>query len=129
MYKKASLLAAFLAVLLWGQGSGSLSGKITDGTGAGVPNAVIVITDSTNRSQRIVTSADGSFTVANLAPGTYRVEVESNGFRRAGARSIDIAADRPSQVEVTIDETTLSAGQSGVAEIRAVAPTLQTDSA
>jgi hypothetical protein len=129
MYIKASLLAALVAACMWAQGSGALTGKITDGTGAGVPNAVIIITDSSNRSQRIVTSVDGSFSVANLSPGTYRVEVESNGFRRAGARTIEITTDRPSQVEVTIDETTVSAGQSGVAEIRAVSPTLQTDSA
>jgi hypothetical protein len=109
---------------------GSLSGRVTDARGGGVANAIIIITDlNSGNAQRVVAGPDGSFSIATITPGTYRVEVESAGMRRAGRDTITITPGAPSQITVAFEEGTVQPGQTGTVEIQAVAPTIQTDSA
>ncbi len=120
------------AAFVWGQRPGALTGKITDSKGAGMPGAVIVITETaTGSSQRVVTEADGTFTVAELPAGSYRMEVEAQGTKRTGRQNVEIVTGSPSNVEIVFDEGSvgMSGGQTGTVEIRAMSPTVQTDSA
>jgi hypothetical protein len=88
-YKCILVVLLFAALVAWGQ-TGTLSGTISDPSGKPVPNSVITITNaSTGMSQRVVTGPDGTFMVA-LPPGTYKVEVETAGFKRMAAESIEI---------------------------------------
>jgi hypothetical protein len=124
------VFALVVASCLWGQGAGSLSGKIADARGSGVSNAVIVVTNTaTNASERVVTGMDGTFSIPNLSPGTYRVEVEAAGSRRVGKESVEIRQDTSSNVQITFEDDPSMVGKTGEVEIRATAPTLQTDSA
>ena len=60
---------------------GSLSGIVTDATGAVVAGATVTATDvGTNASRTIQTDASGNYTISNLAPGTYSVKVSASGF-------------------------------------------------
>jgi len=55
---------------------GSLSGIVTDATGAVVAGATVTATDvGTNASRTIQTDTSGNYTISNLAPGTYSVKV------------------------------------------------------
>src|SRR4029453_13018208 len=58
--------------------------------GAAVPGATISVTETRTNQQRIVVSTgDGVYTAASLAPGEYRIDVERTGFkpvRREGVR-------------------------------------------
>lgn len=118
-------------------GRGSLSGRITQANGTAVPDATIIITDTAGNSQRMVTGADGGFTLVNLPPGTYRVEVETGGARRMGRQTVTITENAPAQIEVAFDEpgTVAITGSTsiplptGFVEIQAIAPTIQNDSA
>src|SRR5580700_1590608 len=69
---------------------GTLSGRVTDPSGAGVPSAKIaVIQTETNARSQTVSGPDGSYTVPFLAPGVYQVEAEAGGFSkyiRSGVR-------------------------------------------
>jgi hypothetical protein len=59
----------------------TLSGVISDPTGAGVPNAAISIKNLTTGVTRdVTTDADGYFTAPNLLPGVYEVTVTAPGF-------------------------------------------------
>ncbi|MCC6589284.1 MAG: TonB-dependent receptor [Bryobacterales bacterium] len=110
--------------------SAGLSGRILDAGGQPLSNTTVIITDSSGTAQRVVSGADGSFAVPAIAPGSYRIEVESNGTRRAGRQDVTIVSGTPSQIEVTFDEAaTSSTGQMGTVEVRGSSPTLQTDSA
>jgi Carboxypeptidase regulatory-like domain len=87
MCKVSFLLAvAFIAIpgVLKAQtaGQGTISGTITDSTGAVVPGATVIATNAATSvaTERISTSA-GLFTIAPLPPGTYSVSVEAKGFR------------------------------------------------
>jgi Carboxypeptidase regulatory-like domain len=63
-------------------GGGAITGDIVDQAGAVVPGATVTVTAvGTNFSRLAVTGQDGSYVVAGLAPGAYRVRVESSGFR------------------------------------------------
>ena len=57
---------------------GTLSGVILEPSGAGVPNAKIIIERKGIRRE-ILTAGDGSYQI-NLPKGKYKVRVESQGF-------------------------------------------------
>lgn len=66
----------------------TLSGLVTDPSGAAVPNATVKATNTaTNESREVKTTNLGVYTIPYLNPGTYDVEVTADGFRllkRAG---------------------------------------------
>src|SRR6202165_5088866 len=60
---------------------GTLSGTITDASGAVVPNAEVVIKNSaTGITKTTTTNTEGIYTAPNLLPGSYEVAVSAAGF-------------------------------------------------
>ncbi|HZT78213.1 MAG TPA: TonB-dependent receptor [Vicinamibacterales bacterium] len=81
----------WIAVLFVAQIAGAqVTGVVHDQAGAAVPGATVTVTDvATNRQRVVVSSADGVYAAAGLAPGDYRIEVDLAGFkpmRRDGVR-------------------------------------------
>ncbi len=75
--------------------SATVTGQVTDSTGAVVANATIVITNTDTKQQRSVqTSNDGTYTVFPLSPGTYTVSVEQSGFKKTVVNATLNAKDR-----------------------------------
>ena len=63
-------------------GAGTISGTVTDSTGAAIPNATVIATNTaTNVSTQRTSSSSGLFNIAPLPPGTYSVSVQATGFR------------------------------------------------
>ena len=61
----------------------AITGQITDSTGAGIPNASVIVTNTENGAVRQVQSNDeGNYNVSPLVPGSYTVAVEQTGFKR-----------------------------------------------
>jgi len=59
----------------------TLSGQVTDRSGAAIPDAKVRAVDrATNQATVADTNQDGFFTLPYLAPGIYDVEVEATGF-------------------------------------------------
>jgi hypothetical protein len=59
----------------------TLTGTVTDATGAVIPNASIVISNAITPNIRSVkTGRDGSYLVDDLVPGSYQVEANAPGF-------------------------------------------------
>ena len=83
--KRISLLLALvmLSVMSFGQETRStLTGRVTDSTGAIVPHARIVITNTdTGTKTSLLSNSTGNFTVPFLVPGPYSISVSSPGFR------------------------------------------------
>ena len=71
-----------------GQGNlGGLTGRVTDSSGASVPDVSIQIHNlDTGQDSKAGTSSDGAFLASNLAPGLYRVVVSKTGFRTVRPR-------------------------------------------
>jgi hypothetical protein len=60
---------------------GTLSGTITDPSGAGIPQARVVITNvATGVGRTVTTNTDGFYTAPNLLPGEYQVTLDAKGF-------------------------------------------------
>ena len=105
---------------------GSILGTVTDASGAGVPGAKITITDQNKGTKvGVATNDSGNYERGQLIPGTYTVEVESPGFRRAVARDVQVSVDQVTRIELTlqIGEVTQEV------EVTAAAPLLQADRA
>lgn len=113
------------SVMLWGQAvSGTLSGRVTAASGAGVPNAAVTITNTdTNVAQKVLTGPDGSFSVAGLAPGTYRIDVETAGFKRTSQQNIQLTTSAPASVNITLQ----AGNMNETVEIKGTAPVIETN--
>jgi len=68
----------------------TLSGVVSDTTGAVIPHATVTVTqNAVNGGQRVVTSDDsGNYVVTNLPAGTYTVSVGSTGFETYLAKNL-----------------------------------------
>ena len=76
------LCAAFAASPAFGRvGGATLSGTVSDSSGAILPNAQISIRNVSTGLVRTVTSdSDGLYTAPNLLPGTYEITASAAGF-------------------------------------------------
>jgi len=64
--------------------SGSLSGRVTDGSGASIPGAGVAAMNLWTRTlNRGFTNGEGQFAFPVLASGEYELTVEARGFRTA----------------------------------------------
>ena len=105
MLCKLSCTILLAGAMIWAQPTtGTISGKITSISGAAVPNAAVTITNtSTNASVKVLSGPDGTFTAATLAPGTYRVDVETTGYKHATARDVTLTAAVPMSVNISLE--------------------------
>src|SRR5712664_3218725 len=66
---------------LFGQTTGTLTGTITDASGAVIPNVKVTATGSAaNERRQTVTNQAGEYTLPFLPPGEYRIEFSVEGF-------------------------------------------------
>jgi hypothetical protein len=72
------------ALAAFAQGDrGTITGTVTDPTGAVVPNANIQVTNSDTSSEyKIATTSTGNYTLANLPAGSYVLTVDAPGFKK-----------------------------------------------
>src|SRR6266852_5728624 len=62
---------------------GSITGRVTDPSGATVPGSQVTVTNSaTNVSSSVTTNEDGVYSVLYLAPAQYTVMAEMKGFKK-----------------------------------------------
>ena len=60
---------------------GTISGNVTDASGAAVPNAKVTITDvGKGVTYSTTTNESGNYAQGHLIPGLYEVRVEAQGF-------------------------------------------------
>lgn len=61
--------------------AGSLSGTVTDSSGAAIPDAVVTVFRNAETSPRqVLSGADGSFVLPGLPAGGYRLRITETGF-------------------------------------------------
>ncbi|QNI38590.1 TonB-dependent receptor [Edaphobacter sp. 4G125] len=103
-----TLLFVFTCIFIagipgYGQDTSSLSGTITDSSGALVPKANITLRNNATRIEIRATSNDsGNFTVTNLAPGNYNLHVEAPGFQTTDLNGIQVDPNIGRRVDVTM---------------------------
>src|SRR2546430_17490139 len=71
--------------------SSTVTGTVTDKTGATVPNAKVELEDIDTKAKTSVTTGnDGSYTFPSVRPGNYSVAVSAKGFRQAVVSGVKV---------------------------------------
>src|SRR5262245_28467763 len=101
----AALLTLLLASLVLGQSDrGTITGTVTDSSGAAVPSAHVTVTNlATNANSTAVTTGDGVYSIVALPPGTYRVRIEKSGFKRAEIGQVAVVVGNTTAANVTME--------------------------
>src|SRR5256884_9335331 len=62
----------------------TVTGTVSDRTGATVPNARVDLEDvDTKAKASVITGSDGSYTFPSVRPGNYTITVSGKGFRQS----------------------------------------------
>ena len=127
MTKRILVLGPFICALLCAQSDrATVTGTVTDPTGAAVPGAAVTATDtSTNVKAVTRTSAEGVYTIPFLVLGTYRVSAESQGFKRAVRTDVVLNSGATVRADLVLEVGAVSEQ----VEVKAVSPQLRQDSA
>ncbi|HWO35230.1 MAG TPA: TonB-dependent receptor, partial [Candidatus Acidoferrum sp.] len=104
------VFASILALLFlggtsaFGQGtSASLTGQVTDNSGAVVPGATVTVTNTdTSLAQTVTANGGGIYLIAPLPPGHYKLTVESHGFERYLQTGIELSVSVNSTQNVVL---------------------------
>lgn len=117
-----------LPVLMCGQASssGTVTGTITDPTGASISGATVTLkNEGTNTARKLQTNTSGVYTFTNMPPATYELTVSASGFATEKVQNIvlQVAADR--RVDVSLKVGTVSES----VNVAAAAPVLNTETA
>jgi len=105
-----------------GAGEGTISGTVTDSTGAVIPNATVAATAEDNRTCKARTNALGGYTLANLAAGFYEVSVTANAFMESLILKVPV---RPGEV-TKLDAALRVAASTQIVTVSAAPGTLET---
>jgi len=105
--------------------SGSMSGTISDSSGAVIPNAKITATEAqTGTVYNTVANSAGIYTLPTLLPGTYNVAVSAPSFKQAEVKGVLVFVSNR-----TGHDFTMQPGESDVTiTVEANGPVLDTQS-
>src|SRR6516165_3204848 len=119
-------LVGICACCLFAQTFGEITGRVTDPSGAVIPGASITLTNVNTNAVRTVVSAEaGTYTLASVAPGFYRMRTELAGFKAAVSDQFEVQVQQVVRLDVT-----LQVGQvSETVEVAATADLLQSETA
>ncbi len=105
---------------------GTVSGVLTDGTGAVVVDAGVVLTDvQKGYNFKTTSDANGRYLFRSIPPGTYTVTVDAKGFQKTASVRFKVDINQ----NATTDMTLKVAGASQTVEVAAEAATIQTQDA
>jgi hypothetical protein len=126
---KTALAALFLAAAItagYGQDPrGTITGRVTDTSGAVIPGARIhALNKETGVVASTQTNAAGSFNIPFLLPGMYRLSAESTGFKQIVHDSVGVRVADTVEVNLEMQIGTVSES----VEVTAEAPPLDTAS-
>src|ERR687896_2383100 len=85
-------------------GTATLVGTITDNTGAVVPGASVnIVNTETQFVYNGETNAEGSYYVPNLNPGTYRITIQAQGFKRYVREGVILRTSEQPRIDVQLE--------------------------
>jgi hypothetical protein len=123
------LMALIVSCIYSQEFRATITGRITDPSGAGIANANVAAKNvQTNEQATAVTGADGDYTIPLLKPGSYSISADATGFKRSvrdniqlfvgDRKTVDFALEvGPAQESITVtaaapmlDEATATRG-------------------
>lgn len=96
--------ALFAASILVAQTSSQLSGTVNDKTGSAVPGAEITATNiDTGVERKTTTNEAGVYTLPFLTPGSYKVNVQKQGFRSVIQDNLRLEVNQTARVDFILE--------------------------
>jgi hypothetical protein len=97
------LLFAILTANLPAQtASGTLRGRITDPSGAVIPNATVAATTADGKSVTVTTNSQGVYEFRALAPGDYTITATAKGFAVDQEEVVKVTAGQVQQFDIAL---------------------------
>ena len=118
-------MVIFVTATVWSGTTGKIAGIVTDNkTGVPLPGANVIIV-GTNIGA--ATDNDGQFTILQVPPGTYDVEVSVIGYSRIIKTGVEVIIDQTARVDFALDIQVIEGEVvSVVAERRVIKPDVAT---
>jgi len=83
---------------------GSVSGVVSDSSGAVVADATVTITSVERKTvDTVTTNADGFYQKDRLLPGTYTVRVEKQGFKAGVTNDVTVSVDTQTKINLALE--------------------------
>jgi hypothetical protein len=121
---RSSLLALLAAHALAQSPLATVTGTITDASGAGVPNATVTLrATATSLAYRGLSADNGVYTVPNLPIGPYELTVEAAGFKGYRQTGITLEVAQRLRVDIVLEVGNVAESVNVTAEI----PRVQTE--
>jgi hypothetical protein len=97
------LILLACAAASFAQDTASLTGTVTDKTGAVIPNATVNVTNKAIGVDRTeTTNAQGAYLFAGLTPAQYDLTVTAPGFEKFEASAVTLVVSQNARVNVTL---------------------------
>lgn len=104
----------------------TITGSVTDQTGARIPRASVTITNQdTNSTVKALSDAAGDYSVPYLPQGRYTVSIDAPGFQTFRVNNVQVATS----VAIRIDAKLAAGAVSQVVTVKASSAELQTENA
>src|SRR6266853_1522188 len=82
----------------------TVTGTVSDKTGATIPNAKVELEDvDTKAKTSVTTGSDGSYTFPSVRPGNYSIIVSGKGFRQSVVTGVRVEVGKSALVNVSLD--------------------------
>ena len=103
---------AFLILVLCGSAyaqRASLTGKISDATGAVIPGVQVTITNvNTGVSREVTSNEEGYYTIPQLQPGEYRTFIRKDGFKPLQQSGLSLQVEQVLRLDYTLEAGALT---------------------
>jgi hypothetical protein len=121
MLKLSCVAVATLLLTSWvslGQEyRGTISGMITDQSGAAIPGAKITATETgTGTKSATISEATGAYTIPFLAPGQYTITAEAPGFKEFVRKGVTLSAGEHPVIHIQMQLGTMNQSVTVTAE-------------
>src|SRR5262245_3720720 len=103
LWRSVAMLLALASIAL-AQGTGEITGTITDTTGGVVPGASVSVTNvATGAARHVISNEAGVYSVPALPPATYTVIVELAGFQTQTRRSLLLQVQQVARADFALE--------------------------
>src|ERR1051325_1321111 len=96
--------SVLLTASLFGQTT-SLTGTVSDPTGAVIPNAIInIVSVDTGFQREDKSDNQGRYTMESIPPGTYKLTAKASGFTDTVMNNVRLFVNQPATVNVVFEK-------------------------
>jgi iron complex outermembrane receptor protein len=101
----ACVLSLICATSAYAQTVASVTGRVTDRQGAGVPGATVTLYARERPAESIqtVTDGTGAYRFERLAPGEYLIAAEASGFARTAAQQVRVESGGSPTLDISLE--------------------------